>query len=147
MSVSIRTAILDDIPDILVIEQAAPGAAHWSAEQYKSPVERGCLLVAESEGRFCGFLCFRVAAGEWELENVVVAQSSLRRGIADSLMRTLIACAQKAGASGIQLEVRESNLPARRLYEKHGFQEVGRRAQYYHDPLDDAILYTLLPRS
>jgi len=45
-----------------------------------------------------------------------------------------------AGASRILLEVRESNRPARRLYEKHAFREVGRRLKYYNHPLEDAIL-------
>ncbi len=43
----------------------------------------------------------------------------------------------------ILLEVRESNLPARRLYEKHAFRDVGRRRMYYKDPAEDAILYEL----
>jgi len=141
MPASIRSAVLADVPAILAIEQAAPTAAHWSAEQYKSRLEGGALLVAESDRKVCGFLCARVAAGEWEIENVVVAEASLRRGAADQLMQTLIGRAAEGAASRLLLEVRESNLPARRLYEKHGFREVGRRPRYYRDPLDDAILY------
>ena len=51
--------------------------------------------------------------------------------------------AQTLAASRILLEVRESNLAARRLYEKHGFRESGRRPKYYSNPIEDAILYTL----
>jgi ribosomal-protein-alanine N-acetyltransferase len=56
-------------------------------------------------------------------------------------MRALLDQAERAVASKIFLEVRESNLPARRLYEKHGFHETGRRRGYYQNPAEDAILY------
>lgn len=143
MTVAIRSATLKDVPDILAIEQRAPCAAHWTPEQYRTLVSSGFVLVAEQAGKPCGFVCAKVVVGEWEIENVVVAAESLRRGVANELMRALIQRAQSAGASAILLEVRESNLPARSLYEKHGFREVGRRRAYYRDPVEDAVLYAL----
>jgi ribosomal-protein-alanine N-acetyltransferase len=59
------------------------------------------------------------------------------------LLQELIQRAESEPAAAILLEVRESNLPARQLYEKHGFREVGRRRTYYKDPPEDAILYAL----
>ncbi len=143
MPVVIRSASLNHVPAILAIEQQARGAAHWTSEQYKKLVGGGVVLVAEEAGSLCGFVCAKAIAGEWEIENVVVAAEFLRRGIADELLRELIQRATEETASAILLEVRESNLPARRLYEKHGFREVGRRRVYYRDPMEDAILYAL----
>ena len=143
MPATIRPAALNDVPSILAIEQQAPRAAHWTAEQYSKLVGGGVVLVAEEAGHLCGFVCARAVAGEWEIENVVVAAAFLRRGIADELVRELIQRAENGAASAILLEVRESNLPARRLYEKHGFREMGRRRGYYRDPMEDAILYAL----
>jgi [ribosomal protein S18]-alanine N-acetyltransferase len=147
MPVAIRSAALTDVPAILAIEQQAPGAAHWTAEQYKKLVGSGVVLVAEEAAekasQLCGFICAKAVASEWEIENVVVAAAFLRRGIANELVCELIQCAENEAASAILLEVRESNLPARRLYEKHGFREVGRRRVYYRDPVEDAILYAL----
>jgi len=147
MPVAIRSAAFNDVPAILAIEQRALGAAHWTAEQYKKLVGSGVVLVAEETGEeagmLCGFVCAKAVAGEWEIENVVVAAAFLRRGIADELVRELILRAENEAASAILLEVRESNLPARRLYEKLGFREVGRRRLYYRDPVEDAILYAL----
>jgi ribosomal-protein-alanine N-acetyltransferase len=143
MPVVVRSAALNDVPAILVIEQQAPGAAHWTAELYSKLVNSGVVLAAEEAGQLCGFICAMAVAGEWEIENVVVAAEFLRRGIAHELVRELIQRAENEAASAIVLEVRESNLPARRLYEKHGFREVGRRRAYYPDPVEDAILYTL----
>jgi ribosomal-protein-alanine N-acetyltransferase len=143
MLVAIRSAALNDLPAILAIERQAPGAAHWTSEQYNKLVGGGVVLVAEEAGRLCGFVCAQAVAGEWEIENVVVAAEFLRRGIADELVRELIRRAESEAASAILLEVRESNLPARALYEKRGFREVGRRRVYYRDPAEDAILYAL----
>jgi ribosomal-protein-alanine N-acetyltransferase len=147
MPVAIRSAALNDVPAILAIEQQAPGAAHWTADQYSKLVDSGIVLVAEEAaeqaGKLRGFICAKPVAGEWEIENVVVAAGFLRRGIANELLRELIQRTENEAASAILLEVRESNLPARRLYEKHGFHEVGRRQVYYDDPTEDAILYTL----
>jgi len=143
MPLAIRSAALNDVSAILSLEQQAPGAAHWRADQYNKLFDSGTILVAEETGKLCGFVCAQAVAGEWEIENVVVAAEFLRRGIAKELVRTLIQLAEHEAASAILLEVRESNLPARRLYEKHGFREVGRRRMYYRDPAEDAILYAL----
>lgn len=143
MPVAIRSARLNDVPAILALEQQAPGAAHWTSEQYKKLVDSGVVLVAEEAGKLCGFVCAQAAAGEWEIENVVVAAGFLRRGIANELVRALIRRAKNEAASTILLEVREANLPARALYEKRGFREAGRRRAYYGDPVEDAILYAL----
>jgi len=143
MPVAIRSAALNDVPAILAIERQAPSAAHWTAEQYKNLLGSGVVLVAEEAGSLCGFVCAKAIAGEWEIENVVVSAGFRRRGIADELLRELIQRALNEAASAILLEVRESNLPARGLYEKHGFRAVGRRQAYYSDPVEDAILYAL----
>lgn len=143
MPLAIRSAALNDVSAILSIEQQAPGAAHWRADQYNKLFDSGIILVAEETGKLCGFVCAQAVGGEWEIENVVVAAEFLRRGIAQELVRTLIQLAEHEAASAILLEVRESNLPARRLYEEHGFHEVGRRRMYYRDPAEDALLYAL----
>src|ERR1700721_3030743 len=119
----IRSAALDDVPGILAIERQAPDAAHWTPEQYKRSVEGGVVLVAEISGRVCGFVSANAVAGEWEIENIAVAGEFLRRGVANELMHGLIQRAQSGLASAILLEVRESNLAARRLYRKYGFQD------------------------
>jgi ribosomal-protein-alanine N-acetyltransferase len=143
MPVAIRSAALNDVPAILAIERSAPRAAHWTSEQYTELLGSGIVLVAEDAGQISGFICAKAVAGEWEIENVVVGADFLRRGIANELLRELIQRAHSEAASAVLLEVRESNQPARLLYEKHRFLEVGRRRMYYKDPPEDAILYAL----
>jgi ribosomal-protein-alanine N-acetyltransferase len=143
MTMAIRIAEFNDLGAILALERQTTGAAHWTAEQYKQLMGSGVVLVAEQADRLCGFISAQAVAGEWEIENVVVAAQWLRRGIGNELIKALMKRARNQAAAAILLEVRESNLAARGLYEKRGFREVGRRRSYYADPVEDAILYTL----
>jgi ribosomal-protein-alanine N-acetyltransferase len=88
-------------------------------------------------------MCARIVGDEWEIENVVVAESFRRHGVATHLMRSLIATWNELAGKSILLEVRESNAAARALYVKHGLREVGHRPAYYCDPVENAVLYAL----
>ena len=57
-----------------------------------------------------------------------------------ALLGALFAESERRGAAVLRLEVRGSNLAARRLYEKNGFETVGKRKNYYEKPTEDAIL-------
>ena len=143
MSVTIRSAVLDDVLPLLAIEQEAASAAHWTREQYERRVESGIVLVAEEEGTISGFVCAKQVVGAWEIENMVVAKHGRRRGIGGGLLNELLRRARYEGITAVWLEVRESNRPARQLYDKHGFCETGRRRGYYSEPVEDAVLYEL----
>ena len=152
--VNIRRAALADLADIRRLEAQAPTAAHWSSTQYEAlfgaeGLQRLVLVVVNEVDHddIVGFLIARCLPGEWEIENLVVAGNARQRGTGWSLVRALEHEALAAGVESITLEVRESNLPARRLYEKIGFTFEGRRKGYYQSPGDDAILYRLPLRS
>jgi ribosomal-protein-alanine N-acetyltransferase len=142
MPAIVRSAALTDVPAIVAIERHASTAPHWTAEQYNKLVKDGIVLLAEEAAQLHGFICATAISPDWEIENIVVASAFSRRGVADELMRSLIQRADHGAATSIHLEVRESNLPARSLYEKHKFQQAGCRRMYYKDPPEDAILYT-----
>jgi len=143
MPIAIRCALLEDVPAILGIGRRAPMAPRWTYEQFARLVGHDVVLLAEDVAEVRGFICANALSNEWEIENLVVDADFLRRGVADALLRELIQRAKNEAAAAILLDVRESNLPARRLYEKHAFRELGRRRMYYQDPPEDAILYTL----
>ncbi|MBI3474959.1 MAG: ribosomal protein S18-alanine N-acetyltransferase [Acidobacteria bacterium] len=147
MPVKIRSAVLADVPALLTIDRESVSAAHWTNEQYEQRVSEASVLVAEEEGEeendVCGFVCTRVVADQWEIENIVVAETKRRRGVADALLQDVLSGARDHAATSVWLEVRESNDPARRLYEKYSFRESGRRRGYYQNPLEDAVLYEL----
>ena len=152
----IRSATVDDIPALLALEQRSPGAAHWTAEQYRKLFsvdqnDRGSLVLvakaATSESNappsIDAFLVACCVAGEWELENLAVAVEHRGKGIGASLLTEFKNHALAKEGLALYLEVRESNQPARRLYEKFGFGQTGRRRRYYVDPVEDAVLYRL----
>jgi ribosomal-protein-alanine N-acetyltransferase len=148
---SIRAAVIEDLIAILALEQASPTAGHWSEDHYRSRIlsqpQNACFLVANmereraDENRIQGFICARVVAHEWEIENVVVDQEFRRHGIGSQLMQSLIKNWEVSAGTALLLEVRESNAAARALYECHGLREVGCRRAYYSNPPEDAILY------
>ncbi|MGA8151041.1 MAG: ribosomal protein S18-alanine N-acetyltransferase [Terriglobales bacterium] len=141
----IRPAISADIPVLMALEKCAVTASHWSAEQYQAvfsnPGISRIALVIEQESRVEGFLIARAVRPEWEIENLAVAGPARRRGHGTRLLGEFLDMARNQGAEAVFLEVRESNLAARRLYEKWAFVESGVRRRYYHDPLEDAVAY------
>jgi len=68
-----------------------------------------------------------------------------RQRIGERLLLAFLDLAAERGAHEATLEVRLSNLPARRLYEKYGFRPVGLRPRYYSDNAEDALIMTTLP--
>jgi ribosomal-protein-alanine N-acetyltransferase len=145
--ISIRAAKIEDVAEILRIENAAPNAAHWNWDHYEKRIQSqpqgACFLIAESwdKKNICAFLCARIAAGEWEIENVVVDETLRRQSIGTQLMQSLIGRWEALLGAALLLEVRASNAAARALYERHGLREVGCRRAYYRSPPEDAILY------
>jgi ribosomal-protein-alanine acetyltransferase len=166
---NIRPATAADIPAMLDLERQCPAAAHWSPQQYddlfrarEDGARRLVLVLDESaEGskrgpisqlesassravlRVLGFLIANQIGNEWELENIVVAPASRRKGLATGLLTALLTRARETNSARVFLEVRESNQPARALYVRIGFEESGRRKLYYANPPEDAVLYCL----
>ncbi len=145
---SICPATAADLSAIMALERSSPTAAHWSLAQYEAILNAPfatdrLIFVAENQGHPDGFLVARTAAEEWEIENVVVAESARRRGLGRELVKALIAKAREQQSRALFLEVRESNHAARALYQNCGFIQTGRRPVYYNCPTEDAILYTL----
>ena len=99
------------------------------------------ILIIEDRAQLLGFVVAASIGDEWEIENLVVAQESRRKGLASKILAEAIDHAAKNGGQSLFLEVRESNTAARQFYEKWGFLEVGRRKRYYQQPVEDAIIY------
>jgi ribosomal-protein-alanine N-acetyltransferase len=143
----LRPATVADVPVIFALLRTALSAAQWSEAQIAQIVANQSperlSLVIEENGSVKAFLAARCIAGECELENVVVAESVKRRGLAAKLIAALLEHARAQHALSIFLEVRASNSAARRLYEKFGFEVASRRPQYYRNPSEDAVIYRL----
>jgi len=144
--IRIRSATADDLPFMISLAHESSAAAQWSKSTYQQLLQSEnprITLVAEEGDVLCGFVVAQVTGTDCELENIVVNESSQRRGFGLKLMQALITAVRKRGAQRIFLEVRESNTAACGLYAKSGFVVVGNRRSYYHDPTENAVLYAL----
>lgn len=89
--------------------------------------------LAYAGDQLVGFLAVQDLGQELELLNIAVKTTYQGQGVASQLMRVLDEFDQP-----IFLEVRASNQPAQALYQKYGFEKIGQRKNYYHDPIEDA---------
>ena len=115
----------------------------WSTQDFRDCLSSDALFhVAETAdgASVAGYVVALDAADEGEILNLAVAPAGRRRGLGRALVRDILAALSNRGVRHVYLEVRESNTPARALYAAHGFQEVGRRQQYYRRPVEDAIV-------
>jgi len=158
----IRPATSEDLGRILILERATEMAAHWTENDWRAAIagrepERvtevlelddtdSMLVQFADESRFApepgiqGFVVARSIATDLEIENVVIARGMRRFGLGSLLLEHLLKAARNQGIRRVFLEVRESNVAARMLYEKAGFVTNGRRKGYYRAPEEDALL-------
>lgn len=114
----------------------------WSEKSIASELENplSLWLVAEENGQVFGYVGSQTVLDESDMMNVAVDPRFRRQGIARALIETLIAELAKMGSRCLRLEVRVSNENARALYARMGFQQLGLRKNYYHNPKEDALI-------
>lgn len=92
----------------------------------------------------CAYVSFYRHTDELEILNLAVLPDQRRKGYAARILAALLQAAAKMGMQKAVLEVRESNIGAISLYEKHGFRLEGIRAGYYPDNAENALIYTFV---
>ncbi|HHY97263.1 MAG TPA: ribosomal protein S18-alanine N-acetyltransferase [Firmicutes bacterium] len=140
--VKIRAMRAEDLNDVVEIERLS-FPTPWSRYAFLSELyqnSRSCYLVAELDGRVVGYVGTWLILDEAHITNLAVHPDFRKRGIAHSLMLLLFDICRSKQIRRMTLEVRATNFPAQRLYEKLGFVKVGVRRGYYHDNNEDAII-------
>ncbi len=137
----IRTMQKGDVAAVAALE-AQIFSMPWSAAGFADTLLRKdvIFLVAYEQDELLGYVGIYCTLDEGEITNVAVAPAARRRGIARALLTELkrqLACRNVAQ---IVLEVRVSNEPAIRLYEKLGFSVLGVRKNFYEKPTEDAYI-------
>lgn len=137
----IRRMNLQDAPAIAQLEIAC-FSDPWSEKSIASEVENplSYWLVADDNGTIAGYIGSQSVLDGADMMNLAVAPAYRRKGIAQALVNALAEHLQSNGIIALLLEVRVSNEPAIALYEKMGFEQVGRRPKYYHNPREDALI-------
>jgi ribosomal-protein-alanine N-acetyltransferase len=128
---TIRPMRRRDLKAVAAIEQAAY-AFPWPLDVFKSCLNVGySCWVGEVGGELVAYGILSIGAGEAHVMNLCVAPKWQGRGYGREMMQHLIQTARAHRADMMLLEVRPSNQPAIRLYHQLGFNEIGRRKDYY----------------
>jgi [ribosomal protein S18]-alanine N-acetyltransferase len=133
----------DEIDAILAIEQAS-FTNPWTREMYLAELKNegvSFFYLARDQGRrILGFCSFWRVLDELHINNIAVVPEYRRLGVGSALLRRVLDEATRFGIRRTMLEVRQSNAPARQLYEKFGFVVAGTRSKYYTNPIEDALV-------
>lgn len=117
-------------------------SAPWSeasvAAELANPLSKWFVCV--EDGAVLGYVGSQTVLGETDMMNLAVRPEDRGKGIAQGLISALVEELKRMGSRCLTLEVRASNVPAIRLYEKLGFLPVGRRPNYYRGPKEDALI-------
>ena len=144
--ITISFALLNDLQEILEIENDS-FSSPWSEKSIFDAIRSKNIAVyvaKNNEKQILGFACLLTIGEEAELLNIAVKREFRRFGIADKLMMTMLDTCLSDKIESVYLEVRQSNIPAQKLYEKYGFKTIGIRKKYYSAPTEDALLMKLV---
>jgi [ribosomal protein S18]-alanine N-acetyltransferase len=140
---------LEDVDEVQRIEQAS-FSTPWPSNAYRSELQTNRLasyLIARIDDTIVGYGGMWLMVDEAHITTFAVHPAWRRQGIGERLLLAFLDLARDRHAREATLEVRLSNLPARRLYEKYGFRPVGLRPRYYSDNNEDALIMTTEPLS
>ena len=132
---------LDEVAELERICFTTPWSRNMLAEELDNPTASFIVAVGDN-GQVLGYAGISVIAGEGYIDNVAVREEYRRQGIAQALLDVFLRFGKAHQLAFLTLEVRASNAPAKQLYLKHGFEQVGRRKDYYDAPKEDAIIMT-----
>ena len=123
---------------------ASTFSSPWTRPMYQQflsnhEVARVCVARARAPG-LLGYCSYMLVVDEIHINNLAVLDAWRGRGIGSALIEYVVEACARRGARSATLEVRRSNLAARRLYARAGFLEEGVRRNYYTAPVEDALV-------
>lgn len=140
--IEIQSMSPEDIDQVTEIEKLC-FASPWSRESFESEILQNNLaryIVAKVKGKVVAYGGMWIVLDEAHITNIAVHPSYRERKIGERLVKEMLRKAKESKAERITLEVRVSNIAARKLYEKLGFKDSGIRKGYYSDTGEDAII-------
>jgi len=138
----IREMKEQDIDEIIEIERLS-FSTPWSREAFVIEMTTNKLakyIVAEKNGKLIGYAGLWFIIDEGHITNIAVKPEYRGQGVGASLVKELIDISEERGIPSLTLEVRKSNIVAKSLYQKYGFENCGIRPGYYSDTKEDAII-------
>ena len=133
--ISSRDMIALDIPVLVGIEKEIFPESPWSAAQFREELSGVPLtrkyIVAIEEKEIVGYGGIALAGDVADIHTLTVIPSHRRKGIASHMLHELESWGRQKKVTAFMLEMREGNVEAQPLYEKHGYSIVSRRNNYY----------------
>lgn len=117
-------------------------ATPWTEEQIKSSDDSTVFFLARVDEKVVGYGGMYTVLDEGYVTNIGVLPEFRRRGIGAKIVNELIDFSKERSLSFLSLEVRVSNIAAINLYKSFGFEEVGKRKNFYRLPNEDALIMT-----
>lgn len=134
------------IREIAALDRLSVGADAWSEDTLSEECGRDggfVLACLTPNAELCGFAVFSAVLDEGCLNSIAVCEGFRRQHIGEGLISEMFEILRKQGVKTVSLEVRESNAAARGLYEKAGFSCQGVRKNFYREPRENAVIYTI----
>jgi [ribosomal protein S18]-alanine N-acetyltransferase len=132
-----------DLDGVLEVEEES-FTNPWTRDMYAWELQNRAVchiyVIRTPEHAVAGFCAFWLVFDEIHINNVALRPALRGRGLGTALMHHVFAEARRLGARRATLEVRASNVGARRLYERLGFYVSGTRRNYYTKPVEDALI-------
>ncbi len=138
---NIENAMLENIDEMLKIEKKA-FVSHWSRQTFidELSAENGHYIRAIENNKTIGYSGFRYVLDEAHITTLAVDKKFRKKNIGTMLIARLIEDAKSKAIKKLYLEVRQSNIPAQKIYKKLGFKVLDRRREYYQHPVEDALV-------
>jgi len=144
--ISIRKMRHEDLAQVHAIESRC-FSTPWQLSSFQYEIDNidAILKVAVFHLDIVGYVCIRTILDVTHLLDLAVKHDVRRMGIGSRLLSAAMEDLRilRPDTKTLTLEVRESNIGAINLYEKFGFNEIGRRRFYYNKPNEDAIIMGL----
>ena len=140
--ISIRPLVAEDIDAVVAIEREA-FTTPWQPETFAGLIERDAVeltVMADDAGTIVGYSVLWCILDQGELANIAITPDWRGGGLGAHLLEHVLGVAAEKGVETVLLEVRASNEAALGLYRRFGFVEAGRRANYYEQPREDALV-------
>ncbi len=138
---TIRRMTEEDVAAVAALEEEN-FSRPWSYDAFYKTLsdENYIVIIAKDTDAFLGYCVLLCTGEEADITNVCTAPVARGKGVATEMLTVLMEEGLSRGVKEFFLEVREGNVPARSLYTKLGFEEIGLRKNYYEEPREHAVL-------
>ncbi|EJP6472190.1 ribosomal protein S18-alanine N-acetyltransferase [Clostridium botulinum] len=131
---------IDGVMEIDNLSFSVPWSRNSYETELKNKFAKYIVVLDKKANKVLGFAGMWLIIDECHITNIAVHPNYRKLGVGNILMNEIIAICKEQNISGITLEVRESNTPAKNLYYKYGFKDSGIRKGYYADNNENALL-------